>query len=143
MDTSIWRGGVPGLHHITKQQRDIVFRRLLSCRCAAGDLHACKKKYTVNFAYSDTRRGIKKVSLFAKCRYTRSLIICITVGRDFALGMEMLSVFANCRYIREVNARYFRRDAKVQLALFARTSKNQRERPAAHVEIWSFTPSST
>ena len=28
--------------------------------------------HTVNFAYNDTRRGIKKVSLFAKCRYTRS-----------------------------------------------------------------------
>ena len=30
---------------------------------------------TVNFAYNDTQRDIKKVSLFAKCRYTRSLII--------------------------------------------------------------------
>ena len=30
---------------------------------------------TVNFAYNDTRPGIRKVSLFAKCRYTRSLII--------------------------------------------------------------------
>ena len=56
--------------------------------------------HTVNFAYNDTRRGIKKVSLFAKCRYTRSLIICIPVGWDFALGMEILSLFANCRYIR-------------------------------------------
>ena len=33
------------------------------------------------------------MSLFAKCRYTRSLIICITVGWDFALGMEILSLF--------------------------------------------------
>ena len=56
--------------------------------------------HTVNFAYNDTRRGIKKVSLFAKCRYTQSLIICITVGWDFALGMEIMSLFANCRYIR-------------------------------------------
>ena len=55
---------------------------------------------TVNFAYNDTRRSIKKVSIFAKCRYTRSLIICITVGRDFVLGMKMLPLFANCRYIR-------------------------------------------
>ena len=35
-----------------------------------------------------------------KCPYTRSLIICITVRWDFALGMEILSLFANCRYIR-------------------------------------------
>ena len=55
---------------------------------------------TVNFAYNNTRRGIRKVSLFTMCRYTRSLIICITVGWDFALGMEILSLFANCRYIR-------------------------------------------
>ena len=51
---------------------------------------------TINFAYNDTRRGIKKVSLFAKCRYTRSLIIiiilCIKVGRDFALGMDYVVV---------------------------------------------------
>ena len=45
---------------------------------------------TVNFAYNDTRRGIKNVSLFAKCRCTRSLIICITVGWDYALGIEIL-----------------------------------------------------
>ena len=57
-------------------------------------------KSTVNFVYTDTRRGIRKVSLFAKCRYTRSPIICTTVGWDFALGMEILSLFANCRYIR-------------------------------------------
>ena len=56
--------------------------------------------YTVSFAYNDNLRGIRKVSLFAKSRYTRSLIICITGGRDFALGIEMLSLFANCRYIR-------------------------------------------
>ena len=55
---------------------------------------------TVTFAYNDTRRGIKKVSLFAKCCYTRSLIICIIVGWDFDLGMEILSLFANCRYVR-------------------------------------------
>ena len=30
----------------------------------------------VNFAYNDTRRGIRKVSLLVKCRYTRSLIVC-------------------------------------------------------------------
>ena len=41
---------------------------------------------TVNFAYNDTRRGVKKVSLFAKCRYTQSLIICSTVGRSVASG---------------------------------------------------------
>ena len=65
---------------------------------------------TVNFGYNNTRRGIRKVSLFAKCRYTRSLIIYIyvlqllnlrthffiTVRWDFALGMEILSLFANC-----------------------------------------------
>ena len=45
-----------------------------------------KTRLTVNFVYNDTRRGIKKVSLFAKCPYTRSLIICITVGRDFGSG---------------------------------------------------------
>ena len=55
---------------------------------------------TVNLAYNDTRRGIKKVSLFAKCRYTRSLIICITVGWNFAPGMDIPSLFANCRYMR-------------------------------------------
>ena len=59
-----------------------------------------QKYATVNFAYNDTLRGIKKVSLFAKCRYTRSLIICITVGWEFALGMEILSLFTNCRYTR-------------------------------------------
>ena len=49
---------------------------------------------TVNFAYNNTRPGIRKVSLFAKCRYMHT-------GRmDFALGMEILSLFANCRYIR-------------------------------------------
>ena len=44
---------------------------------------------TVNFPYNDTRRGIKKVFLFAKCCYnsTRSLIICITMGWHFALGI--------------------------------------------------------
>ena len=41
------------------------------------------------YAYNDTRRGIKKVFLFAKCCYnsTRSLIICITMGWHFALGI--------------------------------------------------------
>ena len=65
----------------------------------------CREQPTVNFAYNDTRRGIRKVSLFAKCPYTctctRSLIIIMGTGRiDFALGMEILSLFANCRYIR-------------------------------------------
>ena len=51
---------------------------------------------TVSFAYNDTRQGIRKVSLFAKCRYTRSIIICITVTSrwDFSLGMGILSLFA-------------------------------------------------
>ena len=59
-------------------------------------LCVCLFPITVNFAYNDTRRGIRKVSLFVKCRYPRSLIICITVGWDFALGMEF------CRYSRIV-----------------------------------------
>ena len=63
-------------------------------------MQSVNEVHTVNFAYNDTRRGIKKVSLFAKCRHTRSLIVFITVRREFALGMEMLSLFANCRYIR-------------------------------------------
>ena len=44
--------------------------------------HPC----TVNFAYNDTRRGIKKVSLFAKCRYTRSLIIMYHSGMGLCAG---------------------------------------------------------
>ena len=33
------------------------------------------RRTTVNFAYNNNRRGTRKVSLFAKCPYTRSLII--------------------------------------------------------------------
>ena len=75
---------------------------LCAAGCAARWSHRINMTLctTVNFAYNDTRRGIRKVALFAKCRYTRSLILCITVGWDFALGMEILSLFANCRYIR-------------------------------------------
>ena len=50
----------------------------------------------VNFAYNDTRRGIRKVSLFAKCRYTRSLIICIQVEWTLLWAWEF------CRYSRIV-----------------------------------------
>ena len=44
--------------------------------CTLTDtLLMCMPRYTVNFACNDIRPGIEKVSLFAKCRYTRSLII--------------------------------------------------------------------
>ena len=52
---------------------------------------------TVNFAYNDTRRGIKKVSLFAKCRYTRSLIIM------YYSGMGLCSGHGNSVVIRELS----------------------------------------
>ena len=51
---------------------------------------------TVNFAYNDTRRGIKKVSLFAKCRYTRSLIM-------YSSGMGLCSGHGNFVVIRELS----------------------------------------
>ena len=52
---------------------------------------------TVNLAYNDTRRGIKKVSLFAKCPYTRSLIVCIQSG------MGLCSGHGNSVVIRELS----------------------------------------
>ena len=48
-----------------------------------------QKLCTVNFAYNDTRRGINKVSLFAKCRYTRSLIIMYYSG----MGLFIIIIF--------------------------------------------------
>ena len=53
--------------------------------------------YTVNFAYNDTRRGIKKVSLLAKCRYNRSLIIM------YYSGMGLCSGHGNSVVIRELS----------------------------------------
>ena len=61
------------------------------------DVATCMVDCTVNFAYNDIRRGIKKVSLFAKCRYTRSLIICITVWDG-----TLLWAWKFCRYSRIV-----------------------------------------
>ena len=53
---------------------------------------------TVNFAHNDTRRrGIKKVSLFAKCRYTRSLIVM------YYSGMGLCSGYGNSVVIRELS----------------------------------------
>ena len=52
---------------------------------------------TVNLAYNDTRRGIKNVSLFAKCRYTRSLIIM------YYSGMGLCSGHGNSVAIRELS----------------------------------------
>ena len=51
---------------------------------------------TVNFAYNDTRRGIRKVSLFVKCRYTRSLIICAQWDGTLPWAWK------SCRYSRIV-----------------------------------------
>ena len=56
------------------------------------------KMSTVNFAYNDNRRGIKKVSLFAKCRYTRSLIIIM-----YYSGMGLCSGHGNSVVIRELS----------------------------------------
>ena len=54
----------------------------------------------VNFDVQSTSLITTLGGASEKCPYTRSLILCITVGWDFALGMEILSLFANCRYIR-------------------------------------------
>ena len=65
----------------------------LWCGYSAAE-HAC----TVNFAYNDTRRGIKKVSLFAKCRHTRSLIIIM-----YYSGMGLSSGHGNSVVISELS----------------------------------------
>ena len=54
------------------------------------------KPDTVNFAYNDTRRGIRKVSLVAKCRYTRSPIYVLQ------LDGTLLRAWKFCRYSRIV-----------------------------------------
>ena len=67
---------------------NMVFHRLVIC---------CQTKTcAVNFAYNDTRRGIRKVSLFAKCPCTKSLIICIQVDGT------LLWAWKFCRYSRIV-----------------------------------------
>ena len=65
---------VPYVYVNTKSATKLQLRRArtdikMNCHSWPTSIH------TVNFAYNDTQRGIKKVSLFAKCRYTRSLII--------------------------------------------------------------------
>ena len=53
---------------------------------------------TVNFACNDTRRGIRKVSLFAKCPYTRSLIVIMCHS-----WMGLCSGHGNSVVIRELS----------------------------------------
>ena len=60
--------------------------------------YTCTDTHTVNFAYNDTRRGIRKVSLFAKCRYTRSPIIIM-----YYSGMGLCSGHGNSVAIRELS----------------------------------------
>ena len=90
---------------IGKRKHDSSFCWTEAAESAFDQVKCLLAATTVNFAYNDTRRGIRKVPLFTKCRYIRSLIVCVTVGWYFALGMKIMSLFANCRYIR---SRYWR-----------------------------------
>ena len=61
-------------------------------------MHSVSISSTVNFAYNDTQRGIKKVSLCAKCRYTRSLIMYyswkgLCSGHENAVVIRELSLY--------------------------------------------------
>ena len=58
-------------------------------------MNARTDSHTVNFVYNDTRRGIRKVSFFAKWRYIRSLVI-------LQLDGTLLWVWEFCRYSRIV-----------------------------------------
>ena len=60
------------------------------------------QSYTVNFAYNGTRWGIKQVSLFAKCRYTRSLIIIMYLYMYYS-WKGLCSGHGNAVVIREVS----------------------------------------
>ena len=75
------------------------------CVCYARDtlyVNPCNfflahaSSYTVNFAYNDTQRGIRKVSLFAKCCDTRSLIM-------YYSGMGLCSGHGHSVVIRELS----------------------------------------